>query len=149
MTNDSLRGQFARRVASRCALDPTFADLFSVRDPFNRRVVVPVLDTDAVPFAVHLIQQAGGEGTLAVLTQGQHERETALVLLQVGVVSVRAVEGDWHPPVSQHCTISDLLKVLLPGALLTMQMVSGDELRIADLGGSDLPGEASSELARG
>lgn len=132
MAKDSLRTQFAREVAARWAFDSAFADLFSIRDTDDRRVVVPVLDTDPVQLAVKLIQQAGREGTLAVLNQRKRSDEPSVVLLRLGIAAT-SVQSDWDLPVSPDCTIADLLRVLLPGASLTMRMVDGDELRIAEL----------------
>ncbi|MDP8975812.1 MAG: hypothetical protein M3N28_05485 [Actinomycetota bacterium] len=153
MRYNSLRMQFARQVATTCAFDARFADLFSIRDVAGRRVVVPVLETDSIQLAVALIQQGGGEGTVAVRVQGKDEYRPSVVFLRFSILAISPMHrhGECDLPVGPDCTVADLLKVLLPGVSLTMRMVEDgvDELQIADLGKGELPSDAADEFAFG
>lgn len=137
-----LRTEFARQIATQCGFDGDFAELFPIRDEMGRRVVVPTLETDSVHLAMSLVQQVGGEGTLAVRRAGTKATPPSVAFLQFSF-SAAARTRDSGLPVSRDCTIADLLKVLIPGSSITIGAVEdgGDELRIADLGDSDLPNE--------
>lgn len=144
--SDSLRREFAQQVSKSCAFDGDFAEHLSVRDQSGRRVVVPVLDSDSVHLAVRLVQQAGGEGTLVVR---RPEKDVVALAFLECAVRARDTSGDHHPPVGKHCTIADLLKVLVPGSAITMSAVDddGEELRIADVSDDDAPGDPADEFA--
>ncbi len=138
----SLRTEFARQIATRCGLDRAFAELFPIRDALGRRVVVPTLETDPVHLALGLVQQAGGEGTLAVRRERTHDAPPSVVFLRFSFSAASGTQDD-GVPVGSDCTIADLLKVLMPGSSITISadQEGGDELRIADLGDSDLPSD--------
>lgn len=145
--SDRLRREFARQVSVKAAVDLGVSQLFSVRDNLGRRVVVPVLDTDSVHLAATLVQKAGGKATLVVRRKRAGRVCPALVKCTVRA-RVSDARGDHHLPVGGDCTIADVLKILAPGSAITMSPVEddGEELRLADVVDSELPGDLTDEF---
>jgi hypothetical protein len=144
--HDHLRRSFGRMVSHRCAYDVDFANRLEARDADDRRVVVPVLGDDCLHTVSELVRRAGGDATLVVLQSGPEApaefksvREAAIVRLTI----TRADDETTNVPYGPSCTLADVLRVLVPGASITMRFATS-EMLFGDVSTTDLPADALS-----
>ena len=91
-------------------------------------LIVPVLPTDSLNESVERIRASGHVRGFLTTVWWQHgSGRPRLVWLAVEMVGSSEQQRDWHLPTTPSTTVGDLLRILHPGASMTVRLKS-DEL---------------------
>lgn len=87
---------------------------------------MPVLPTDSLNRSVEWIGDHGYDRGVLATVSWQHSGHPRLVWLAVELVGSGQQERDSHLPTTPSTTIGDMLRILNPGASMTIRLESGE-----------------------
>lgn len=130
------RSDFGALVSYLSSTSPEFSRSLGATDKEGQRVIIPALGSNSLLEVSELARQAGGVATLVILQQsdGKGGRVTVANLV---VNDRQNIDGDCDVPVTNACTLEDLIKILMPGTSMTFR-AAGEEFEFNDVSTRDI-----------